>query len=148
MRIHTKFSPIGKYECRQCGHVDVESSVVGFLEVADDLYRCPHCGDNNAIKPLGLDYNGLPINYQCKECDGEGNYDCPHCGQDMQCEECEGFGLDADVVDIKAWNAALSKAVSDNHKSSSWDLRDRHGNVIGRQSDNWKLYYASFPAQP
>jgi len=28
----------------------------------------------------------------CKKCNGTGYIDCPHCGQDMDCDECDGHG--------------------------------------------------------
>lgn len=28
----------------------------------------------------------------CPDCDGEGGTECVHCGSDIECEECEGYG--------------------------------------------------------
>lgn len=34
----------------------------------------------------------IPTEEVCQECGGEGYTTCPHCGQDMECDKCDGTG--------------------------------------------------------
>lgn len=43
--------------------------------------------------------------YNCPHCDG-GTATCECCGNECECEECDGTGWDSDVVDVTAFKAA------------------------------------------
>ena len=46
--------------------------------------------------------------YFCPECDGDGEYECPTCGQgEIECDYCEGTGWDPEQVDVAAFQAAV-----------------------------------------
>ena len=34
----------------------------------------------------------LPLSVQCPQCEGEGRGECPHCGNDTDCDFCNGGG--------------------------------------------------------
>ncbi len=44
--------------------------------------------------------------FNCPECDGEGEVECCDCGSEIDCDHCAGTGWDADQVDITAFIAA------------------------------------------
>ena len=44
--------------------------------------------------------------FECDECDGEGDTKCPTCGQESSCDVCDGYGLDSDKIDVKAFEKA------------------------------------------
>lgn len=47
--------------------------------------------------------------FACHECSGEGSVDCCSCEQEVECDHCEGTGLDPDVIDLDLWRAAEEK---------------------------------------
>lgn len=44
--------------------------------------------------------------YECLDCNGDGESVCRCCGNEGDCADCEGSGLDPGCVDIKAYRAA------------------------------------------
>src|SRR5690349_10239944 len=47
--------------------------------------------------------------YYCDECMGEGSVDCPHCGNDSDCEECKGSGFDKHAIDVQGYLDAVQE---------------------------------------
>lgn len=47
--------------------------------------------------------------FRCEECDGEGRIECSECGQECECAECKGSGLDPIQVDVDGYMAAVRK---------------------------------------
>ena len=69
--------------------------------------------------------------YQCLECRGRCEVECECCGSIVDCDECDGSGLNPEVIDIVAFRKAEA------------DLLQRHGGTcaliqngveIGRRS--------------
>ncbi len=85
--------------------------------------------------------------YQCPECDGDGEEECYHCGNMMDCEACDGTGLDDSKIDVEAFKKA-ERSFNYNSEGqfiSSWDMVDSDGTTIGRQrADGAKLRYDQF----
>jgi hypothetical protein len=48
--------------------------------------------------------------YECEECDGKGQVECPCCYSDTDCEACNGSGYN-DRLDVKRFEEALRAAV-------------------------------------
>lgn len=49
----------------------------------------------------------MPTNYDCPTCGGNGEDICPHCEQDMQCEDCAGSGWNTKLVDVASFENAV-----------------------------------------
>lgn len=81
--------------------------------------------------------------YACPECDGAGIVECPHCDQDMDCEVCDGSGLDHDRLDYCAYSVALNAlAVTSGHKRPSpWV---ENGIQLGMQTGCGKVAFADY----
>lgn len=87
----------------------------------------------------------LPDNpYGCSECEGEGEVECDCCGSEVTCEACKGSGLDPDLIDIKAWEAAANALTRKHGCSWAWVDRDT-GVYLGREgTDGDRIAYADF----
>lgn len=60
--------------------------------VFDGDFVCTHCQDTYPLSDLSSKAVYLSDIQDCADCEGEGWYDCPHCGQEMDCEFCKGRG--------------------------------------------------------
>ena len=49
--------------------------------------------------------------YNCPECDGEGEAECYNCGSECECDYCDGTGWDPEQVDVAAF-AEAEKALN------------------------------------
>lgn len=56
--------------------------------------------------------------YHCDECDGDGVAECPHCGQEEECHQCDGTGYDLDLVDVDRLKKR-ERAMMLSHKAGS-----------------------------
>lgn len=91
---------------------------------------------------MGMRYG----NYTCTDCSGIGESECFECGQDRECEACDGTGLDSDQLDIAAYQAANRRMMAEARSSDS--LKE-HGVTVGRLYANGKkLLFASFDLDP
>lgn len=72
--------------------------------------------------------------HTCRTCKGWKVTQCGCCGEERDCEDCEGTGLNAVLVDIERWK----KAEHEFHKSATgatWDWMVERV-CVGRTSDN------------
>jgi hypothetical protein len=75
-----------------------------------------------------------PNKYPCPDCGGWRVVECDCCGNEQDCEECKGTGLDPDRIDVEAYEADCAAM----HKSgggSSWSLQDKQHMTIGRTNE-------------
>lgn len=77
--------------------------------------------------------------YACPECRGNVEVRCYHCGGDMDCEACDGTGLDAEKIDLEAWDRETRR------KGMTKELVE-DGVYVGRANMNGteKLYYRDY----
>lgn len=76
MRLNAPKSELGMYRCPTCKYVGPEDQPQGFDPVAEDLWKCPWCGDVNCIEPVHKDDDDAEgVEYVCPECDGDGEVD-------------------------------------------------------------------------
>ena len=79
--------------------------------------------------------------YTCGNCGGSGEDICLSCDSEITCEECKGTGLDDELIDAMAFQAA---ARTKSLKSSSCGLIEK-GKTVGRKfGDGSTLLYADF----
>ena len=45
--------------------------------------------------------------YNCPECDGDGECECSCCGAELECDHCNGTGWDPEQVDIDGFARAV-----------------------------------------
>lgn len=58
--------------------------------------RCLQCRDTGYVQ----------ISADCKNCNGTGEAECPHCGHETTCEDCNGTGKSGATVDCDKCDAA------------------------------------------
>lgn len=101
----------------------------------------------------------MKIKFACPECKGRKEVQCCECGSDIECEACNGSGLDTDIIDVQAFNAAcreafygeqveikgaLFKAKQKKKKNrGSWNWIEGL-EVIGRTNGEVSIPYAAF----
>lgn len=83
--------------------------------------------------------------YPCVYCAGTGEGYCPCCGEDKECEQCEGTGIDSDKVDIEAFRSECDRLFT----QSSWDYLEDGitagrcgGDLVGEAQ--WTVRYDDF----
>lgn len=79
--------------------------------------------------------------FECYSCYGSGEAECPHCNQDMTCEECDGSGLDSERIDIAAFQSA-AESLFEEEKTSWAAVED--GAYVGRTNGKRTVYYRDF----
>lgn len=84
---------------------------------------------------------GVQNPYACPKCNGTGVEECYHCGQDMDCESCDGSKLDGSKLDMDAYNLAINKLlVASGHRCPRPWVED--GVQLGMQTDQGKVAFA------
>lgn len=83
--------------------------------------------------------------YECIGCYGTGAVACPCCGEEAECEQCDGTGIDADKVDIEAFRSECDRLFT----LASWDYLEDEliagrcgGDVVGEVQ--WTVRYDDF----
>ena len=77
--------------------------------------------------------------YACEFC-SYGTATCDCCGSDIDCEECEGTGLNDDLIDVEAFNNACDAAFV---SVPSWAWIENKA-WLGRASNTVKVAYEDF----
>lgn len=77
--------------------------------------------------------------YSCAQCKGWGEVACRECGCDCTCKACNGSGLDASLVDVNRYEAAVSEMrerifADPKRMLGDVDIFD-NGNTVGRNGD-------------
>lgn len=69
--------------------------------------------------------------YDCFECNGSGDSECPCCGNEEMCEECSGTGLDSILVDVEAYQGAVrdlhDRMIAAGCRTLTWEWYDDQG---------------------
>jgi hypothetical protein len=85
--------------------------------------------------------------FECPECEGEGIEMCSCCDSELgDCEFCEGTGVDAEIVDIKAFKAAENQLASESTPNAvygTWALVEG-GVCTGRANTRGIVRYNQF----
>ena len=79
--------------------------------------------------------------YACPACDGKCVTHCPHCDSEIDCEECNGSGLDAAKIDVKSFLAAEMELRRRTGSTRPWAEGEF---IVGRRSKTETLAYADF----
>lgn len=79
--------------------------------------------------------------FKCPRCAGSGDEMCFHCGSEVDCEDCQGTGLDISRIDVARFVAAENEQLVGS--GGTWALEE-NGMWVGRESDKGKLYYRDF----
>jgi hypothetical protein len=80
--------------------------------------------------------------FACPDCGGSGVAECRECGRDVDCDVCDGSGLDPDKIDLAAWLAADDAFIRRHGTSWAWIVR---GEWLGRMSPSGEaLSYRRF----
>jgi hypothetical protein len=84
--------------------------------------------------------------YLCLECEGSGEGECLHCGSMVDCDDCDGTGLDNSRMDVAAFTAAEGEILNTGVSTWSWI---ENGICLGRRSDSGiTLAHADFARRP
>jgi hypothetical protein len=81
--------------------------------------------------------------YDCPECQGCRVVECYACGCEVDCEECDGTGLDPSKIDVAAFTRAANTLGHDSPSRSSWDWVEG-GTVKGRRNETRTVAYEDF----
>jgi hypothetical protein len=79
--------------------------------------------------------------YACPGCSGYRVIECYACGQETECDECRGSGLDSSRIDVNAFQAAAE--VLQDEEGCTWSWVEG-GVVLGRRNKARTLAYADF----
>jgi hypothetical protein len=91
----------------------------------------------------GDDDDGRPDWFSCPECAGFGTEECDRCGAETTCGDCDGTGLDDEVIDVEAMQAAMKSL-----GGATWELLGEGLERLGRQSDSGSIRYEDFRRGP
>lgn len=67
----------------------------------------------------------------CPTCEGSREDECPHCGQDMECEDCDGTGFNSELFDLDAWQTKRNEFIRTHRKYCDLIVK---GSLCGIQS--------------
>ncbi len=93
--------------------------------------------------------------FACPECRGQKEVECCECGSTVECDECNGSGLDNEIIDVKAFEAACHEAFNvpllkwkkgskkKRPPTATWALVE-NGTIIGRTNGEAKVPFAAF----
>jgi len=86
--------------------------------------------------------------YACGQCRGERQVECACCGHLVDCDRCNGYGIDPAKVNLRAFREAETACWKE-FGGASWPLIETDEVVgrVGGETDHpkWLLRYADFP---
>ena len=78
-------------------NIERKKVVAGYYSRKENIFMpIPVSALNLVLEKVGPD-----VSTSCDTCDGEGEHDCPHCGQTMKCDDCDGDCVKTVVKRVK-----------------------------------------------